>query len=333
MRALVTAALCALALAGCGAGEDIRGGGTIPGSSMTVATLLPLGGPDAEAVRDIIAGQKLALHETGGKVAGFRVGFAVYDTAVRSPEKVGRAAIEDVQIGAVIGPVRSRAAAPIVPIVNAAGLLHVGLGAGDPAIASDERLRVSGEQTYFPLAADARDQATEMLGLALPGPVAVERENGRESRALARELVAAARDRLAEDPERARTVLYAGEDVETATRVAGSVARPGGARRIVFGDALVRRGLPGALPDRSRDAARFVATVPARPPAAFAEAFRELFGRDPGPYAVLGHTAMARVIDAVRRAGRRANHRQRIVDAYAEGPGAEPLRALAWPAP
>jgi ABC-type branched-subunit amino acid transport system substrate-binding protein len=48
----------------------------------------------------------------------------------------------------------------------------------------------------------------------------------------------------------------------------------------------------------------------------FEAAFRERFGRDPGPYAAIGYEAMRSVLAAIVRAGERAGTRQAVIDAY-----------------
>jgi hypothetical protein len=320
----LAAVLAVLATAGCGAGEDIQGGGTIPGGSMTVAALLPLQGPDADAVRDMIAGAKLALNEAGGEVGRLRVGLAVYDEGARRPDAVARRSIEDIQIAAVIGGLRSGDAAREIPILNAAGILHVAPGAADPALVTTPELHPSGKRTFFGLAPDARAQAETMLEAAGPGPVAVERDAGREGKALGDALTKAAGERL--DPE-ATTILYAGTDPESAAAVARSLPRDG---RVVFGDAIARTGLADRLRGATARRARFVSAVPRTPPPAFASAFEDVFDREPGPYALLGHEAMSRVLDAMREAAPRTTYRQRIIDAYAGA--AAPLEPQIWPA-
>ena len=324
VRTPLAAGLVALVLvfAGCGAGEDIRGGGTVPGGSLTIAVLLPLHGPEAEAVRDMIAGAKLALHEAGGRVGKLRVGMAVYDSGVRRPDQVARIAIEDIQIAAAIGGLRSRAAALEIPIFNAAGILHVSPGASDPALVTTPELYPSGERTFFALAPDADAQAAAMLEAAGEGPVAVERDTGRDAEALARALEAAAQDRL--DPD-ADVVLYAGSDPDAAAGVARSLR---GRARVIFGDAIARTGLAERLRGAARRRATFVAAVPQRVPAEFAAEFSSRFGTEPGPYALLGYEAMRRVLAAIRDAAPKSIYRQRIIDAYARA--AEPLEPQVW---
>ena len=48
----------------------------------------------------------------------------------------------------------------------------------------------------------------------------------------------------------------------------------------------------------------------------FEAAFRERFGREPGPYAAVGYEAMRSVLAAIAEAGPRAGSRQAVIDAY-----------------
>ena len=48
----------------------------------------------------------------------------------------------------------------------------------------------------------------------------------------------------------------------------------------------------------------------------FEAAFRERFGREPGPYAAIGYEAMRSVLEAISAAGDRGGSRQRVIDTY-----------------
>lgn len=208
MRDRLAIVLCSVAagLSGCGADEGIVGGGSIIGETLTVISLLPY---SDGATQDLVAGQKLALQESGGRVGDYGVNFASVDDGGRAhaaggsdPADAARAAIRDTQVIAVIGTPRDET----VPLINAAGLLHVVPGTGP--VPTDSRLFPSGE-----------------------------------------------------------TTLFAGGNVGTLD--------PAG--------------------------------------------FRRLFGRDPGPRAAEGYTAMKAVLAALEAAGDRANQRQVVIDAFAAG--------------
>jgi branched-chain amino acid transport system substrate-binding protein len=55
---------------------------------------------------------------------------------------------------------------------------------------------------------------------------------------------------------------------------------------------------------------------PPPPDETFVDAFRERFGREPGPWAAYGYEAMRRVLRAISLAGSQGNDRRAVVDAY-----------------
>jgi hypothetical protein len=60
------------------------------------------------------------------------------------------------------------------------------------------------------------------------------------------------------------------------------------------------------------------------PDAAYARAFRDAFGRAPGPGALAGRAAMEAVLGAIERAGDRADSRRAVIDAFATAPRPAP---------
>ena len=137
-RALALArAGAALAQAGCGSREAIRGGGTTVGPTLTVYSSLPT--PARGSSRDIVEGEKLALAEIHGKVGRWAINFSSLDEAGGDPRErarraadAARTAMADTQTAAVIGTVDSEGARASIPLLNEAGFLHVSLGAGYP---------------------------------------------------------------------------------------------------------------------------------------------------------------------------------------------------------
>jgi ABC-type branched-subunit amino acid transport system substrate-binding protein len=137
-------------------------------------------------------------------------------------------------------------------------------------------------------------------------------------------IVAAARAagaRVVDSSERADAVIYAGEDPVNAAGVARSVT--GAGTPIVLGDALVLAGVADRLDAAARRRTVLVSSAPApgaAPVRALAPAFRTAFGRDPGPYAVIGYQAMQAVIAALDRVGTRDRRRQAVTAAFTPPP-------------
>jgi len=88
----------------------------------------------------------------------------------------------------------------------------------------------------------------------------------------------------------------------------------------VLPDALTRAGVAARLGREARRDAVLVSAAPVpgstEPLRRFEAAFRERFGREPGPYAAIGYEAMRSVLAAISAAGDRGGSRQRVIDTY-----------------
>jgi ABC-type branched-subunit amino acid transport system substrate-binding protein len=345
-------AAAALGQAACGNRDAIRGGGTTVGTTLTIYSSLP--SPERGSARDIAEGEKLALAQVGGRVGPYTINFSSLDEAGAGPRQRARAAADaartamaDTQTAAVIGTLDSEGARASIPLLNAAGFLHVSLGAGYPGftrrIAADEPARFypAGGRTFARLVGDDRAQAQALVRAAGARRIVVEAEGGDDAAALASEVRQAARSagaKLVSAPGRDGAVIYAGEDPVAAAGVAESIAREQPGARVVLPDAVVRAGVEAQLAPSARRRAVLVSSAPepGSTPAlrGFEAAFERTFGRRPGPYAALGHAAMETVLDALREAAtdRRAGDRRQVLRAFFSGRArdtvAGPLRVL-----
>jgi branched-chain amino acid transport system substrate-binding protein len=97
---------------------------------------LPLQGPDGAVSQQIVAGEKLALSDAGGRAGVYKVGYVSLDD---SNPKSGRwdpgitasdakTAAQDTSTIAYIGDYNSAATAVSLPLINAAGILQVSPG-------------------------------------------------------------------------------------------------------------------------------------------------------------------------------------------------------------
>jgi branched-chain amino acid transport system substrate-binding protein len=330
-------------LAGCGS-ADTGGGGRVVGDTLTVVSLLPLSGPEAPVARDLLRGQKLALAECGGRFASRSVTMTAIDDSVGDGDRVGRAAaratrlaLSDSQAIAVIGSLGFESAAVSVPLLNAAGLLHVSptVGYGGfterRAPAEPQRWYPSGQRTFHPGADDERQAAVTLdairaaSGLRRPR-ILVEREAGPQDLALADAITGRAREesaRVVDHRSRADAVVYVGDDPVAAQAVAEGLGREAPRALVVYGDDLTRVGFEDRLSPAAARRAVFVSRAP-RPGSTpelrrFRREYVTRFGSDPGPYAALGHAAMWSVLrDGIARAGARAGERDRVAEAYLE---------------
>jgi branched-chain amino acid transport system substrate-binding protein len=350
--ALALAVVAVLAQAACGNRESIRGGGATAGKTLTVYSSLP--SPARGSARDMVDGQKLALAEADGKAGAYTINFSSLDEAgagarkrLRAAGDAARVAMADTQTAAVIGTTDSEGARASIPLLNAAGFLHVSLGAGYPGFTGrfgpdePERWFPAGGRNFARLVGDDRAQAPALVRAAGARRIVVEAEGGEDGAALAAEVrraAAASGVKVASEPGRDGAVIYAGEDPVAAAAVVESVGRETPGTRVVLPDAVVRGGVERLLRGR---AARGVVLVSSAPepgstPALreFEAAFERAYRRRPGPYAALGHAAMETVLGALDRAAadEQAGRRRRVLREYFSGGARDtvvgPLRVL-----
>ena len=314
MRVALAALAAAVVLAGCGS-EGTEGGGRVAGDNLVIYSFLP----DTPVARDIVDGEKLAIAEAGGRAGDFTINFAVAHEPPSGPERIASATreiVHDLQISAVIGDLDSQTARTTVPLFNAAGILHVSPGATYPGFVAafpggpkDEpaRWQPARKRTFAPLAPIDPVQAEAIAGLARP-PVLLE---GEADDLLAEELQRRLAGRLTGSPRRARTIVYAGTDPDSARGVIESLAREAPRARILLPEALLRAGLE--VPEGVN--ARFLTSAPA-PDAALSQAFQERFGRCATRYARLGHDAMASLIETIEKLGDRARERPLLAETW-----------------
>jgi ABC-type branched-subunit amino acid transport system substrate-binding protein len=274
--------------------------------------VLPLTGPQAATSRGIVEGAKLALARARGKAGPFEIGFAAIDETRGGAAQAAREAVQDLQTIAVIGAGTEGSGRMAVPLLNAAGVGLVGVGAADETLRADPRVQLSGRQGFVPLVPTYAEQAASIAAQETSRRIAVLRDGSPAGILLADELRRALGDRVVDRPERAEVILLAGNDPETATATLPAAAEEAPRARLMATDALVRVLDPEALPQDLRDRVGGYAVSGST---SIDAAFQERFGRPPGRYAALGYAAMELILSAVRDAGPRANSRQAVIDA------------------
>jgi branched-chain amino acid transport system substrate-binding protein len=334
IRRLAALAVVA-ALVGCGSDRStIERGGRVVGPNLTIYSSVPR--PGEGLGRDLVDAQKLAIAQAGGHAGDFGINFVSIgegplgrDASVKVAAAAAEQVIRDPQAIAVIGTLRSDTAMTTVPLLNAAGILQVSLGAG--YIGFDQRLHAnepdhwfpSGHKTFARMVGNDLDAAPTLVAAA-GRRVTIEAEAGAAAESIEYAAGIAANapgHRLVRDPARADGIIYAGTDVASAVGVAEALARENPRARIVFPDELTRAGIAGRLPRVVRRRSVFVTSAPAAD-RTFEDAFESQYGRRPDPYAVLGYRAMQRVFEAIEAAGPRARLRRVTI-----------ARFLALPAP
>ncbi|HEY4429107.1 MAG TPA: branched-chain amino acid ABC transporter substrate-binding protein [Solirubrobacteraceae bacterium] len=132
---LVALAAVVLGASGCG-GSGVSGASEAAGNQLVIYSSLPLQGPDGAVSQQIVAGEKLALSDAGGRAGVYKVGYVSLDD---SNPKSGRwdpgitasdakTAAQDTSTIAYIGDYNSAATAVSLPLINAAGILQVSPG-------------------------------------------------------------------------------------------------------------------------------------------------------------------------------------------------------------
>ena len=312
MRRATAALAAALALAGCGDVGGIRDGGRVVGEALTIYSVLPPG----DVARDVIDAEKLALEEARGRVGIYAVNYAAVLLRPDDDLQVAnqaRRAIRDPQAVAVIGDLDSETARLTIPLYDAAGVVHLSPGATYPGFVArgeagePERWSPSGRRTFIPLSPSDDAQAVA-IAEAARGRVAIETDAAPDARALADAVSARlGRDRVTQDPARAGTIVYAGDDPETLRALLDDAPAD---VRVLAPEQLLRAG--STVRDRRL---RYLLAAPPPTPG-FAAAFERRYGRAPGRFAQLGYDAAREVLAAIRTAGDGgANRRQAIADA------------------
>lgn len=126
-------AVLATAVGGCGGPPDPPVDPPIAGGRLTVYSGQPLGGYEGNRARDLVAAERLALKEAGGRVGRWQIRYVALDdsdprTGRWDPGRVAanarRAALNPTTI-AYLGEMDSGASAVAVPVLNEEGILTV----------------------------------------------------------------------------------------------------------------------------------------------------------------------------------------------------------------
>jgi ABC-type branched-subunit amino acid transport system substrate-binding protein len=128
----------------------------------------------------------------------------------------------------------------------------------------------------------------------------------------------------------ARCVAFAGTIVDEPASLLEALRAADPALRFVLPMGLADAELARALAPVA-EATTIVGPPP--PSTGFAERFAEQFGRQPGPWAQYGHTAMRRVLEAIEAAGENGNDRTAVTESYLALPRPAEDLALWQPGP
>jgi branched-chain amino acid transport system substrate-binding protein len=145
-------------LCGCGGGSDEPT--RIEGNTATVYSSVPRHGVSAATARDVIAGERRALTEAGGRAGGLRIRLRELPTTEDEPDHPwdpalvstnAHAAADDPSAIAYLGELDYGASAVSLPITNNAGLLQVSPGDGLTSLTQRPPGRPrAGPERYYP---------------------------------------------------------------------------------------------------------------------------------------------------------------------------------------
>ena len=171
-------AVAALAVVGCGGGDDPGSEGGP--STLTIYSSLPLHGPDRERSRDMVNAIKLALQESGGKIGPLSVTYVSLDSSTSedgtwTSDRVldnARTAVRDLNAIAYIGELDSAATALSLPLTNEGHILQVSPSStydgltrpGGSRPAEPERFYPSGQRTFGRVVPADHVQAAALAG-------------------------------------------------------------------------------------------------------------------------------------------------------------------------
>ncbi len=183
---LLALAAVLLGMVGCG-GVGVSDVAEATGGQLTVYSSLPLQGPSASTSQQIVDGEKLALHDAGGRAGPFKISYySLDDSSPTSGEwnpgvtaTDAKLAAQDTSTIAYLGDLDSGATAISLPFMNEAGILqispaspYVGLTSSFEAGQDEpERFYPSGRRTFVRLQpgdtaqADAQLQLMKSLGV------------------------------------------------------------------------------------------------------------------------------------------------------------------------
>ncbi len=114
-------------------GGGVSGAASSQGNQLTVYSSLPLQGPSGALSAQIVDGEKLALHDSGGHIGPFTISYdsmddssptsGQWDPSVTAGD--AKTAADDPSTIAYLGDYNSAATAISLPLMNAAGILQV----------------------------------------------------------------------------------------------------------------------------------------------------------------------------------------------------------------
>jgi ABC-type branched-subunit amino acid transport system substrate-binding protein len=361
MRTRAFSACASLALFGLAGCTSTTNGGnsqvTVSGSNLTVYASQPPGGSGGQAAQDVLAAEKLALTQAGGRAGKFTVKLVTLSGVELSDN--ARTAIQDPTTIAYLGELQPGTSQISVEILNQQGILEVSpadtavyLTQSTPAVSGSPGTFFPSRSTYHetfarvvPNTAQEAKAQVEMMQAQKVSRLYVAADGEDYGNASALEVEQAARQAgitVKAGPATVSAVRASGadglfygatDDSSSARRAAvsllGGVATALPSIKIFAPSGLYDAGFASAIGATAgpRLAISSPGFLPGDLPAAgsqFASAFRAASGHAPGTQAIFGYEAMKALLSVITSAGASGDSRAAIVAGF---------RALGSPPP
>ena len=154
---LLALAAALLGVAGCG-GVAVSDVAEATGGQLTIYSSLPLQGRSAAISEQIVDGEKLALHDAGGRAGLFKINYDSLDDSSPTSgewnpgvtETDAKVAAQDTSTIAYLGDLDSGATAVSLPFMNGAGILQISPGSPYVGLTSSFEAGQDEPARYYP---------------------------------------------------------------------------------------------------------------------------------------------------------------------------------------
>jgi branched-chain amino acid transport system substrate-binding protein len=328
-----TGVALAAAIAGCTAPASNQ---TVSGGTLSVYASVPPGGAGGQQAQDVLAAERLAYNQTGGKIGNFKLQFVPVNGKKVSDN--ARTVIQDDTAIAYLGELIPGLSAGSLGITNAEDVLQV--SPTDTAVAltqSTATVPNSPNRYYESLSSngrtfarvvpttspEAKAQIQEMQALHV-AKLYVGTDGSQYGQAIAQAVRADASQAsisVVSSPAGADAVFYGASSEATAARLFNSTASSSPTVKLFAPSALSDTAFVSRLSPAVRN---LYVSVPGLMPSGltaaattqFLRPFVAAYHHTPAPQAIFGYEAMSAVLAVLRQAGSSADDRTTVVHGF-----------------
>ena len=333
--ALITCGLAAaLALAGCGTGGAPKNSAvTIAGNTLSIYASEPPGTSGGQVAGDVLAAERLAYRQSGGKVGSFQLRFRTLHADEISAD--ARAAISDKTAIAYLGEVVPGSTGTSLQITNELGLLQISptdtavyLTQSTPAVVGAPihfyPAHGSFQRTFARVVPTTAAEATVLVKRMHAEHVSridVADDGSEYGKSVALEVrtdAKAAGIAVTTSAAGADAMFYGGTPSGTATTALDGAASAAPSAKLfapsgLYDDTFVAKLSAAAQRNLTVSAPGFEPSHYDAAGTQFAGAFRSAYGHAPVPQAVFGYEAMRALLAVLKQAGAHAASRSAVV--------------------